>query len=86
MRDEYKLMIELVNRKYNERVDITFGGCERIESAIEIIFKLKVNYAIDNEFSDFNIIIKSEDLGDLNLIRDLLITRVDNYILKHYKI
>ena len=86
MKDEYKLMIELVNRKYNEKVDISFGGWERIESAIEIRFKLKVNYVIDNEFSDFNIIIKSEDLGDLNLIRDLLITRVDNYILNHYKI
>lgn len=78
-------IIYLVSSEYDSSVLIAFNKLERIESALEIRFKVYYDYSVNSEIKSNAVILTSEQINDLNYLYSTFRDLMDSYILEQYK-
>lgn len=85
MKEEYKAVIEMVNKKYDENIEVFFGGLQSKSDAISLKYDLLINYQILGTYSSFIIRINESHMGSLDFVKNRLIELIDYEIVFHYK-
>lgn len=79
-----KRIIELVSSEYDSSVIIVFNRLERIESTLEIRFKVYYDYSVNSETGSNAVILTNEQINDLNYLYSTFRDLMDSYILEQY--